>query len=547
MVRMRFSIFWKGLLLIAVPVVLELTALAMLFGAQRDAIDAENWALHSRQVMQQAEKVRRLIILTRDRAYFPASVPSRDRKEDLVTESGKLVELVKEDPAQEARAKKLDETAQEMMEWTSQAKGRMDDQGEALVQGAREIAEDFLAQEKAVDEARLENLADIRHKQQRVLIIAAIMSVGVAALAVWMFGQNVARRLEVLSENTRRMADGETLLPRVKGRDEIAELDEVLHAAAWKMAESQAREDQHQRELEEKSAELARTNEGLRQQTQENEMFVYSVSHDLRSPLVNLQGFSKELDAAMADLRQVMKDPAMPPGLAKKMNVIVENDVTEALKYIRSAVSRSSAIIDALLRLSRAGRVEYRMQPLDMTSIVRRVADALWSTARERGATVIVNELPPAMGDPTAIEQVFGNLVGNALNYLDPSRPGRVEIVAVEEHGNNGTPPPAGDNGHSEPGIVTFAVKDNGRGIPAISLSKVFVAFQRFHVDVPKGEGIGLALVRRVIERHEGHVRVESVEGEGTTFYVSLPRVDEKAAKQGTMHGVPVQEVSNAQ
>jgi signal transduction histidine kinase len=516
---MRFGIFWKGLLLIAVPIVFELTALGLLYAAQRDAEEAERWALHSKEVMQQAETVRRVMIRARDRVYFPASVPSHVIADNLQGEARKLVELVKDDPDQAARAKGLAELADHMVEWAARTEGRGDAEGEALVQAVRDQADAFMQREREIDRQRMDRVAQVRRQQNGVLITSGAVSLLVATLAVWMFGQNIGRRLDVLTENARRLADGRGLLPPVKGEDEIAALDEVLHATANQLAAAQRKEDEHQLQLEAQAEELARTNEGLRQQTAENEMFVYSVSHDLRSPLVNLQGFSKELDASMMDLRSLVRDPAMPAGLGKKFQAVIDTDVTESLKYIRSAVTRSSSIIDALLRLSRAGRVEYRPQALDMTSIVRRVADALWATAREKGATVIVNELPGAMGDPTAIEQVFGNLVGNALNYLDPARPGRVEVMAVEDP-------------HAPPGTVTLAVKDNGRGIPAIALSKVFVAFQRFHMDVAKGEGIGLALVRRVVERHDGRVRVESKEGEGTAFYVTLPAVQKEEPRE---------------
>jgi signal transduction histidine kinase len=118
--------------------------------------------------------------------------------------------------------------------------------------------------------------------------------------------------------------------------------------------------------------------------------------------------------------------------------------------------------------------------------------------------------LPPVWGDPVALEQVFANLIGNAVNYLSPSREGRVEIGT--------TPAPPGVRS-----LRIFYVRDNGLGIPEIALPRLFSAFQRLHGNVAPGEGIGLALVRRVVERHGGRVWAESTEGVGTTFYVSLP------------------------
>ena len=266
-------------------------------------------------------------------------------------------------------------------------------------------------------------------------------------------------------------------------------------------------------ELEERvrvrTAELADRNLQLAQKNEENETFVYSVSHDLRSPLVNLEGFSEELATSLRDLGKVLADDRMPADIRARVSDLVEGGMAESVGFIRAAVTRLSRIIDALLRLSRAGRVEYRWEVVDVAGVVRRVADALHGTTAEKKAEVVVGELPPAWGDPTAVEQVFGNLVGNALNYLDPARPGRVEVGTAS----------------SEDGRPTYFVKDNGLGIPAPHLPRLFQAFQRLHANAAQGEGMGLVIIRRILERLGGTIRAESTAGEGTTFFVTLPAV----------------------
>jgi PAS domain S-box-containing protein len=254
-----------------------------------------------------------------------------------------------------------------------------------------------------------------------------------------------------------------------------------------------------------RTAELAERNLQLTQKTEENEMFVYSVSHDLRSPLVNLEGFSEELQVAVRDLERILADERIPPDIRKQASGLFESEVRESIGFIRSAVGRLSRIIDALLRLSRAGRVIYQRHALDTSAVARRVVDSL-----QKKSEVVVGELPPAWGDPTAVEQVFANLIGNALNYLDPDRPGRVEVGALP-------PDPA------DPGTRTYFVRDNGVGIPEAYQGKLFQALQRLHPDKAPGEGIGLAIVRRVLERLGGTIRVESEVGQGTTFYFTLP------------------------
>ena len=144
-----------------------------------------------------------------------------------------------------------------------------------------------------------------------------------------------------------------------------------------------------------------------------------------------------------------------------------------------------------------------------MAALVSTTLDSLRLSIERSGADVSVGRLPSARGDATAVGQVFGNLVANALNYLRPDRPGRIEI------GGEG----AGPESH-------YWVRDNGVGIPEAAREKLFQVFQRFHPDLAPGDGMGLATVKRIVERHGGTVRVDSAEGVGTTFHVSLPAGD---------------------
>src|SRR5262249_34243987 len=140
-----------------------------------------------------------------------------------------------------------------------------------------------------------------------------------------------------------------------------------------------------------------------------------------------------------------------------------------------------------------------------------RVVESLGDSIARCGAGVCLGDLPPAWGDPQALEQVFANLVDNAVNYLDPARRGRIEVASHE------------DSVDLQAGQRTYYVKDNGLRIPGPQQGKLFHAFQRLHLDVAPGEGIGLALVRRVVERHGGRVWVESAMGTGSTFFITLP------------------------
>jgi signal transduction histidine kinase len=246
------------------------------------------------------------------------------------------------------------------------------------------------------------------------------------------------------------------------------------------------------------------------------------VSHDLRAPLVNLQGFSKELTRAGDELRAAVRESSLAAGPRQRIERVIDEDIGEALHYLQTAVLRASHIIDALLRLSRVGRIEYRRQKVEVRDVVQRVVDAMQGSIRARHAHVSVGDLPAVWGDATALEQVFANLVGNAVNYQDPTRVGRIEIGT--------TPAPPGV--HS---LRIFYVRDNGLGIAAVALPRLFNAFQRLHGNATAGEGIGLALVRRMVERHGGRVWAESKEGQGTTFYLSLPEADAQAEESAAV------------
>lgn len=267
--------------------------------------------------------------------------------------------------------------------------------------------------------------------------------------------------------------------------------------------------------IEERTRELTAANRSLAQKNQENELFVYSVSHDLRSPLVNLEGFSEELSLVCQDLCRLVREGEMPVGLRERAIGLLDEDMSESIRFIRAGVRRLSNIIDGLLRLSRAGRVEHHCRQVEIKPIIQRIVDSLHVTIVERQATVTVADLLSVWADPTAVEQIFANLIGNALNYLASSRPGVIEIGAVDA--------PSKVSAKGQPALRTFYVKDNGLGIPAAYQPKVFQAFQRLHPTAAKGEGIGLTLVRRLIERLGGSIWFESVEGVGTTFFVTLP------------------------
>lgn len=281
-----------------------------------------------------------------------------------------------------------------------------------------------------------------------------------------------------------------------------------------------------ERRVSQRTAELAESNRQLLERNEENEMFIYSASHDLRSPLVNLQGFGHELWRTNEELRVLLQSSELPRDTKQKVAGL-EADMQEAIEFIRSAVMRMSGLIDALLRLSRAGRVEYQWTSVDVDDIVQRVLRAQASRITALNCEVSQHQLPRIRGDATAIGQIFDNLLSNALKYLDPERRGRIEIGHCD---------PGPDHESITESSHVFYVRDNGLGISKKHHDQIFKGFQRFHPNVEEGEGLGLLLVKRLVSRHGGSVWFESIAGQGSTFFVALPE-SESPARTGSPSG----------
>lgn len=519
----------KGLLLIAIPAVFELTLLSAIVKAEADAEGAERWGQHSQAVLAQASRVLEPVLVESVRLRGAVAVNDTSFNTpvslwmDVDRRIDRLAELVADNPPQVERAVQIRQTVQSYRQWSDRIQdllhsGRRADLVERfrtftdydVLDRVRTQVSAFQTEERRLDVMRVTAAEQARAQQESLVVTAVIGSILLVAVSVWLFTRGVRGRLDALSDNAGRLAGNEPLAPLTSGNDEIAQLDLTLHQTSQRLVEAERLRVGFQADLARRAEQLARINENLRQQTQENEMFIHSVSHDLRAPLVNLQGFSRELHHACDDLRDRVAHSSLTAEARERVERIINEDIGEALRYLQTAVLRASHIIDALLRLARVGRVEYRRQRVNVQELVQRVVDAMHASVRARNAQVSVRMLPAVWGDPTALEQVFANLIGNALNYLDPAREGRVEIGAADA-------PPGVESLH------IFYVRDNGLGIPDVALPRLFQAFQRMHGNVAPGEGIGLALVRRMVERHGGRVWVESVEGEGTTFYLSLP------------------------
>jgi PAS domain S-box-containing protein len=241
----------------------------------------------------------------------------------------------------------------------------------------------------------------------------------------------------------------------------------------------------------------------LAAKNKELETIVYVVSHDLRSPLLNVQGFGNALMRACNELKEKL-------GTIHDSDVqrLFATDIPRALRFIEAGIAKMDALLTGFLHFSRLGRVTLRIQPLSMNKLVADTVQALKFQAEEAGADVSFDNLPDCMGDLTLVGQVFTNLIDNAIKYRDSSRPCRVAIT-----------------GRIEDGRAIYAIRDNGIGIAPEHQSKVFELFHRLDPKGSQGDGLGLTIAQRILERQHGRIWLDSQAGDGTTFFVSLPGI----------------------
>jgi PAS domain S-box-containing protein len=251
-------------------------------------------------------------------------------------------------------------------------------------------------------------------------------------------------------------------------------------------------------ELKQKELEIRQLNEKLelrvQQRTQELEVanreleaFAYSVSHDLRAPLRAIDGFSRIILDEYAD--------------------VLDEEGQRLLGIVRENTSRMDQLITDLLALSRATRLEMKSIPIDMRLMAESVFNQVQYNYDEHPSELVLEDLPLAIGDPNLIQQVWVNLISNALKYSRPREFSRVEIAC-----------------EAKDGMQIYSVRDNGVGFNPAYINKLFGVFQRLHsAEEFEGTGVGLAIVQRIIHRHGGRVWAEAEVGKGATFYFSLP------------------------
>lgn len=279
------------------------------------------------------------------------------------------------------------------------------------------------------------------------------------------------------------------------------------------------------RELAFAHSDLAALNEGLEakvaartadlaQASEEIQRFAYIVTHDLRAPLVNIMGFTSELEAGVktlfAAISQVGVDGGLPDDKQQKARVAAEEDLPEAIHFIRSSTRKMDDLIKAILKLAREGRRSLRFETVDLADAIASAAASVQHQIKSDGGAVDFSiDVPHVVIDRLALDQVVGNLLDNAVKYRSSERPLAISIRAHRTDGER----------------FVLEMEDNGRGIDPRDMTRIFDPFRRAGVRDQPGEGIGLAVVKALVRRLQGTITARSVLDRGTTFTLEIPLI----------------------
>ena len=248
--------------------------------------------------------------------------------------------------------------------------------------------------------------------------------------------------------------------------------------------------------------ELKKTMENLKKKNKELEQFTYIASHDLRSPLINIMGFSEELSISCNEIIDILeKDTDLTEAQRVVLKRSLKEDIPESLHFINESVERMDMYSKSILELSRLGRRSIDKESIETEELVYNLFEGNMHQIRKDNIKIKVNPLPNVFTDKMALIQIFGNLIDNSLKYFSKDRSNSI-IISGEIKGD----------------IAIFRVADTGIGIPKTGVEKIFDVFQRgYHPEI-KGNGMGLTFVKTLVERLGGSIICESIKDEGSIF-----------------------------
>ena len=438
---------------------------------------ARSTIIDLRTMMDDAETGQRGFLLTEKDDYL---APYLDAERRIPGQIEKLKSALADDPAQAAAVARLIAVATAKM---TELKTTIDDEksgnrAQALAEVQTNRGRDLMDEARGLFEKLLTQVEDriniaVADQHDSILELQWV-TVGGALVILLVVGGSVWAVLLY----TRQLAEAQ---------QQVQELNVTL-----------------EQRVRDRTADLGRANEEIQR-------FAYIVTHDLRAPLVNIMGFTSELEGCLTAIQGYVKqsDAASPDAAVQAARTAALEDLPEAVGFIRSSTRKMDGLINAILKLSREGRRVLKPERIQLDALLETAAANLQHQVVEAGGDVVIeSHVPPLVSDRLALEQIFGNLLENAVKYRAPDRPLRIRIRAKEQLGQR----------------IVVEVEDNGRGIAEQDHERVFDLFRRSGAQDRPGEGIGLAHVRTMVRNLGGDITLESDLARGTTMKLNLPR-----------------------
>ncbi|MGB8939840.1 MAG: CHASE3 domain-containing protein [Streptomyces sp.] len=354
---------------------------------------------------------------------------------------------------------------------------------------------------EAVDDGRAE-LDSTRTVRTVVLgsMVAVFLLAGV--VLAFLVRALVARPLEALRASSRQVARGDfDHVITIDGPSDLRAVAADVEGMRQQIVEELGASRRQRDILTQQAAELDAQAVELRRSNAELEQFAYVASHDLQEPLRKVASFCQLLEKRYGDT--------------------LDDRGKQYIDFAVDGAKRMQILINDLLTFSRVGRLNDARVPVDLDQALSKALANLDTSVQDTGAIVERPEkLPEIIGDPTLLTMLWQNLVGNAVKFHHPERTPRIRITCEEDE---------------DSGTWSFSVTDNGIGIPEEFAEKVFVIFQRLHGrDAYGGTGIGLALCKKIVEHHGGHIWIDSGQAEGTRLCFTLPSDTDTGTETGT-------------
>jgi len=365
--------------------------------------------------------------------------------------------------------------------------------------------------------AQIQNDRDLMRRYYFTTALAVLMALIFLVLVSVNIFRNITSRLAILKAGAGRISAGDyTGTISLSSPVELAGLADSFNEmqSAIMTRDMKIRDDAEkiqklnavlEQKVEERNKTILQQNTALRRKNEELEQILYAASHDLRTPLISIQGFSEELKLSCESLVREVSS-ADNAAASSRLDEIVNGEIKLALNYIISGSKRMESLLEALLRISRMGRESLQIKHLDMNELIASVKINLEYQLNEAGAELVVGKLQGCQADENQFQQVFTNLISNAIKYRDPSRKCMITISS-----------------EADKEYTRYYVADNGIGIQPEHLSRVFHAFYRVDDEFSEGEGVGLAIVSRALDLHNGRAYAQSEYEKGSTFTIEVP------------------------